>query len=67
MTIKGKKAECLGPEVKQRDLGSMARGTRENVNKSLRRWEKERILALEDRHIILLDREQLEDISLSLD
>lgn len=67
VTVGGKKAECLGPQIKQRDLGSMARGTRENVNKTLRKWEKEGILSLEDRHIILLDRAKLEDISLSLD
>lgn len=60
----GRMVQCLGPVVTQRDLGSMARGTRENVNKTLRQWQKQAILALEDRHIIVLDRERLEQVSL---
>ena len=67
ISLRGRKAECLGPEVTQRDLGSMARGTRENVNKTLRKWEKDGILSLEDRHIILLDRPRMEEIALALD
>lgn len=63
---KGRPVECLGPVVTQRDLGSMARGTRENVNKTLRKWEKDGILALEDRHIIILERGRLEDVALSV-
>lgn len=67
ITHRGRGAECLGPEVTQRDLGSMARGTRENVNKTLRRWEREGVVALEDRHIVLTDRPRLEGIALALD
>lgn len=55
--------DCLGPVVSQRDLGSMARGTRENVNKTLRSWENDDIIALEDRHIIIMDKDALEDIA----
>lgn len=61
---KGRMVECLGPIVTQQDLGSMARGTRENVNKTLRSWEKLGIVALEDRHILLLERAKLEEIEL---
>ena len=60
---KGQMVGCLGPVVTQRDLGSMARGTRENVNKTLRSWENDGIIALVDRHILVLDREALENVS----
>jgi CRP/FNR family transcriptional regulator, cyclic AMP receptor protein len=61
--FKGQMVDCLGPVITQRDLGSMARGTRENVNKTLRGWENDGIIALEDRHILVLNREALEEIS----
>lgn len=61
--FKGRMVGCLGPVITQRDLGSMARGTRENVNKTLRAWENDGLIALEDRHILILDREGLENIS----
>lgn len=64
---RGRTVRCLGPVVTQRDLGAMARGTRENVNKALRQWQKEGILALEDRHIIVLDRARLEQVSLDVE
>jgi CRP/FNR family transcriptional regulator, cyclic AMP receptor protein len=53
----------LGPVVTQRDLGAMARGTRENVNKILRVWISEGIVVVEDRHIILTNRAKLESIA----
>lgn len=62
---RGQMYRCLGPVVTQRDLGSMARGTRENVNKMLRKWHDDGILALEDRHIIVLDEERLQGLTLS--
>ena len=55
--------ECLGPVVSQRDLGAMARGTRENVNKIMKTWEKAGLIAQEDRHILILDRDALDDIA----
>ena len=61
--FKGQMVSCLGPVITQRDLGSMARGTRENVNKTLRGWENDGIIALEDRHILVLDREALENVA----
>jgi CRP/FNR family cyclic AMP-dependent transcriptional regulator len=62
---KGQMLRCLGPLVTQRDLGSMARGTRENVNKMLRKWHDDGILALEDRHIIVIDEDRLRALTLS--
>ncbi|MFP7674917.1 Crp/Fnr family transcriptional regulator [Marivita sp. S0852] len=67
LAYRGSRVLCLGPEVTQRDLGVMARGTRENVNKTLRRWQKDGILALEDRHIIVLDRDRLDNLAINLD
>lgn len=61
--FRGQMVGCLGPVITQRDLGSMARGTRENVNKTLRSWEDDGIIALEDRHILVLNRDALENIS----
>lgn len=60
LTIRGEKVECLGPVVTQRDLGALARGTRENVNKTLRSWIKDGIVTIEDRHIIVKSRARLE-------
>lgn len=62
---RGQMYRCLGPVVTQRDLGSMARGTRENVNKMLRKWHDDGILTLEDRHIIVLDEARLLALTLS--
>lgn len=50
----------LGPIVTQTDLGAMARGTRGNVNRLLKRWERDHLILLRDRQIILLDPEGLE-------
>ena len=63
--FRGATVRCLGPVVTQRDLGAMVRGTRENINKTLREWQRQGILALEDRHIVILDRDRLEKITLA--
>lgn len=67
LRYKGAMVECLGPVVTQSDLGSMARGTRENINKTLRRWEKDGLIGLEDRHILILDKPRLENVALAID
>lgn len=64
---RGAMIDCIGPIITQQDLGSMARGTRENVNKTLRGWEKAGIIALEDRHILLTDRGKLLEIAMNAD
>jgi CRP/FNR family cyclic AMP-dependent transcriptional regulator len=62
--IKGRSFLYLGPMVTQSDLGAMARGTRGNVNRLLKKWERDGIILLQDRKIILLDPGKLEQISL---
>lgn len=62
----GRLVDCLGPVVTQQDLGSMARGTRENVNKTLRGWERQGLIALEDRHILILDNMAISDIAANI-
>lgn len=62
----GQLVECLGPIVTQQDLGSMARGTRENVNKTLRGWVKQGFIAIEDRHILIVDRAALEELAFDM-
>ncbi|MEM7693057.1 MAG: Crp/Fnr family transcriptional regulator [Pseudomonadota bacterium] len=66
ITVQGRSVECLGPEVTQRDLGTLARGTRENVNKMLRTWIKDDILEIEDRHIIVQSRAPLKSKAYNL-
>lgn len=41
--------------ITQSDLGAMARGTRGNVNRTLKRWERSGWILLRDRCIILLN------------
>ncbi|MEP1933465.1 MAG: helix-turn-helix domain-containing protein, partial [Roseibium sp.] len=52
--------EYLGPVVTQSDLGSMARGTRGNVNRILKKWQQSGLITIVDRKIILLKPRQLE-------
>ena len=59
----GAMVPVLGPVVTQRDLGAMARGTRENVNKVLRTWIDAGLVAVEDRHIVILSRSGLEAVA----
>jgi CRP-like cAMP-binding protein len=61
-----KMVPVLGPVVTQRDLGAMARGTRENVNKILRAWIADGLVVVEDRHIIVTNRTKLEAIAFNL-
>jgi len=50
-------------KLAQQDLGDMVGTSRESVNKQLRAWEEEQIVELKRSHIILLDRDALEEIS----
>jgi CRP-like cAMP-binding protein len=61
-----KTVPVLGPVVTQRDLGAMARGTRENVNKILRAWIADGLVVVEDRHIIVTNRARLEAIAFNM-
>lgn len=58
--IEGNQYGYLGPMVTQSDLGSMARGTRGNVNRILKKWQQNGLITIIDRKIILLKPGQLE-------
>ncbi|PTW56658.1 CRP-like cAMP-binding protein [Breoghania corrubedonensis] len=60
MEYKGRVVPFLGTMVTQSDLGAMARGTRGNVNRVLKTWEREGLIVAQDRKIIILDPEGLE-------
>lgn len=60
----GRRCQAIGSVVNQTDLGLMSRGARGNVNRALRGWEKAGWIAIENRSIIVLDRDRLEAIAL---
>lgn len=62
--IKGRTCHYLGTMVTQSDLGAMARGTRGNVNRVLKKWERDGLILIQDRKIILLDPDELEMVAL---
>jgi CRP-like cAMP-binding protein len=47
--------------LSQRELAEMAGGTRENVNRCMRDWQKRGILKLKDRWTIILKPEVLRE------
>ena len=53
--------------VTQSDLGLIARGARGNVNRALKSWERDGLIAIQDRNILILDRSALEAIALEDD
>lgn len=55
-----RKAVISGSIVTQSDLGAMARGTRSNINRRLKEWERAGIIKIQDRSIIVLNRTLLE-------
>lgn len=58
-----REVSVLGPVVTQTDLGLMARGSRGNVNRVLKIWERSGWIAIEDRCILVLDPSSLERLS----
>lgn len=60
----GRQVLQVGAFVTQSDLGLMARGARGNVNRALKVWEREGWIAIRDRNILILDRDNLEAIAL---
>jgi len=54
-------------KLSQRELGGMAGLTRESVNKQLRRWQAEGLIALKGNAITLLDEDRLADLALGGD
>jgi CRP/FNR family transcriptional regulator, cyclic AMP receptor protein len=63
MTVNGREFSCLSPLITQSDLGSMARGTRTNVNRTLKEWERSGWILLKDRCIVLLNPSRLESVA----
>ncbi len=49
--------------VNQTDLGLMARGSRGNVNRALKAWERAGWIGMQDRCILILDRARLEGLA----
>ncbi len=62
MEYNGRKVRYLGGMVTQSDLGSMARGTRGNVNRILKLWKREGWIAICNRRIIILKPLELENL-----
>jgi CRP/FNR family transcriptional regulator, cyclic AMP receptor protein len=62
-SINGRELPCLSPLITQSDLGAMARGTRTNVNRTLKEWERAGLILLRDRSIVLLNPSRLEAIA----
>ncbi len=60
---RNREVSVLGPVVTQTDLGLMARGSRGNVNRVLKIWERNGWIAIEDRCILVLDPSRLEKLS----
>lgn len=65
MAYRGRTVPCVAAVVTQTDLGLMARGARGNVNRALKAWEANGWIALHDRCIAILDRDELENLSIS--
>lgn len=57
----------VGSFLTQSDLGLMARGARGNVNRTLKAWESEGLIAIRNRCIFILDRHRLEAIAIDDD
>lgn len=62
--VKGRQVGMLGAVVNQTDLGLMARGSRGNVNRALKTWERAGWIAIQDRCILILNRARLEGLSM---
>ncbi len=60
----GRDVPCLGSAVNQSDLGSMARGTRGNINRTLKSWERNNWIAIQNRKILILNRTSIENLTL---
>ncbi len=67
MRHNGSDLPCVGPVVTQADLGLMARGARGNVNRALKTWERAGWIAIKDRSIVVVNRAELENLSMNGD
>ncbi|MCG8443019.1 MAG: helix-turn-helix domain-containing protein, partial [Caulobacterales bacterium] len=55
--------EAVGFKMSQGDLGAYVSLSRENVNRQLKEWEADRIIALHQGRVRVIDRDTLEDIA----
>ncbi len=53
----------LSEKFSQQEIGEFAGLARENVNRQIKAWAQDGILRLEGRHLVLLDRDALEDLA----
>lgn len=60
----GKKYLCVGSVVTQSDLAIMARGSRGNINRTLKVWERAGWIIVKSRTILITDRAALESVAL---
>jgi CRP/FNR family transcriptional regulator, cyclic AMP receptor protein len=63
----GREVLCVGSVVTQADIGLMARGSRGNVNRALKAWERRGWLVIRDRTILIVNRTALEALALEED
>ncbi|WP_161992844.1 Crp/Fnr family transcriptional regulator [Aureimonas leprariae] len=63
-TYLGREVPAVGGFVTQSDLGLMARGARSNVNRALKAWERDGLIAIQERALLILNRKRLEALSL---
>lgn len=66
-SYEGRTVARVGAFVTQSDLGLMSRGARGNVNRALKAWEKQGLIGIRDRCILILDRPRLEAVALDDD
>jgi CRP/FNR family cyclic AMP-dependent transcriptional regulator len=57
----------IGVRLSQSELGEIIGATRESVNKTLKKWTKRQVIAMQDRSITILDREALTSLSERID
>lgn len=62
--FQGRPVRAIASLVTQSDLGLMARGSRGNVNRVLKTWERAGWIALVDRCILILDQGRLESLAM---
>lgn len=60
--IDGRKVEIIGSCITQSVIGSMARCTRSNVNRRLKKWEQCGIIKIRNRSIYVIDRDWLSSL-----
>jgi len=60
--VDGRRCLTIGSIINQTELGQLARGSRGNVNRVLKAWERDNLIHTRERSIIVLDRNGLEAI-----